>query len=371
MLFLIFFGPALSALFAITQFFKKDNTLSTYILALTVGGFSAAAFTTSCHATGIFDTSEYALLIKSIFIPLHIMAVFCVSNFILVLNKSTMIPPQKATKTTAGLFFMLSLLAIILLILPFFKNLNITAAALEFKTMTGNEFTGLSRYESIIYFLQVLPKILLIILMLSPLKNSYSLLKRKQEENKDAIFTALLYSIVVIFICTISLIGDFISQTLVQISMAASSCFLCFLFVLTKRYPHFLENSQIQINESQYNRSKLNNLNVTKIIDSLQNIMEKEKAFADEDLTLKSLSRELEINQHQLSEILNNVLEVNFNAYVNTYRIEEAKKMLIEEPGRSITSICNAVGFNSTTTFNSGFVKQTGQTPREFRKSKK
>jgi YesN/AraC family two-component response regulator len=96
--------------------------------------------------------------------------------------------------------------------------------------------------------------------------------------------------------------------------------------------------------------------------------MEEEKIFADEELTLKDLASELAISQHQLSQILNENLKKNFNTFINEYRIEEAKKMLIEEKERSILSIGIAVGFNSNTAFTTVFSKITGITPSQYRK---
>ena len=64
----------------------------------------------------------------------------------------------------------------------------------------------------------------------------------------------------------------------------------------------------------------------------LREIMEVEKAFADEELSLKDLAGDLGISPHQLSQILNERIRKNFSTFVNEYRIDEAKKLLVEEP---------------------------------------
>jgi AraC-like DNA-binding protein len=56
---------------------------------------------------------------------------------------------------------------------------------------------------------------------------------------------------------------------------------------------------------------------------------------------------------------------------VNTYRVEEAKRKLVD-PSRkhySLLAIAEEVGFNSKSAFNTAFKKQTSMTPSEFRKA--
>ena len=96
--------------------------------------------------------------------------------------------------------------------------------------------------------------------------------------------------------------------------------------------------------------------------------MEEEKLFCDEDLTLGRLSDALGLTKNQLSQFLNKYHEKNFNNFVNGYRIDEAKKILLEEPKRQIISIAFAVGFNSYSAFHSTFKKMTGITPASYRR---
>jgi len=97
-------------------------------------------------------------------------------------------------------------------------------------------------------------------------------------------------------------------------------------------------------------------------------IMEEEKFFCDEDLSLSRLSEALGLTRNQLSQFLNTHYKKNFNNYINAYRIEEAKKIIVEEPARQILSIALAVGFNSYSSFHSTFKKMTGHSPADFRK---
>jgi AraC-like DNA-binding protein len=141
------------------------------------------------------------------------------------------------------------------------------------------------------------------------------------------------------------------------------------VYLVTKRNPDYLRLLQSETRKAHYEKSRIHGLNIEQITTRLNEIMKDEKAFADEELSLGDLAQELGISAHQLSEILNEKLNKNFKTFVNEYRIEEAKKLLLEEPDRSILSIGVAVGFNSNTTFCTVFSKHTGISPRQFRKN--
>ncbi len=104
-------------------------------------------------------------------------------------------------------------------------------------------------------------------------------------------------------------------------------------------------------------------------IREMNQLMESEKLFCDEDLDLLKMAELLDLRADQVSALLNQFVGSSFNQYVNRYRIEEARKMMVEEPDRNILSIAFAVGFNSKSTFYDAFQKIVGITPKEFKKS--
>ena len=80
-----------------------------------------------------------------------------------------------------------------------------------------------------------------------------------------------------------------------------------------------------------------------------------------------ALAKKTGISTHLLSKTINNSTGMNFNDYVNYFRIEEVKKFLIEgSDNRKISSIAFECGFNSISVFNSAFKKFTGTTPSAF-----
>ncbi|ELR72573.1 hypothetical protein C900_01247 [Fulvivirga imtechensis AK7] len=109
------------------------------------------------------------------------------------------------------------------------------------------------------------------------------------------------------------------------------------------------------------------------LIRQVEQLMEKEKPYLNEGLSLQELADLLEINIHQLSRVINEGFDMNFFDYINTYRIEEfiAKVSDPVNDHKTYLSLAYEAGFNSKSTFNRAFKKVKNQSPREFFKSRK
>ncbi|MGS2761828.1 helix-turn-helix domain-containing protein [Sinomicrobium sp. M5D2P9] len=98
--------------------------------------------------------------------------------------------------------------------------------------------------------------------------------------------------------------------------------------------------------------------------------METQKPYLDDDLTLQKLSSQINIPEKELSALINRDLGTHFFDFVNTYRINDAKAIL-KDPGQkdqTILEILYDVGFNSKSSFYTAFRKNTGLTPKQYRK---
>ncbi|OFZ07161.1 MAG: hypothetical protein A2322_06910, partial [Bacteroidetes bacterium RIFOXYB2_FULL_39_7] len=104
----------------------------------------------------------------------------------------------------------------------------------------------------------------------------------------------------------------------------------------------------------------------------LNDLISKEELFLDSDLSLGKLARYMNISPHHLSYVINNGFNLNFYSYINTFRVEKAKNLLVnrELDRYSLIGIAYESGFNSKTSFNTMFKKLTGQTPSQFKKTR-
>lgn len=105
-------------------------------------------------------------------------------------------------------------------------------------------------------------------------------------------------------------------------------------------------------------------------IETLVKYMEESEVWKDTELSISKLSNQTAIPKHHLSEVLNEHLGKSFYEFVNEYRVEYAKQLLINKDyaNWSIIAIAYECGFNSKNAFNISFKKSTQQTPSEFKK---
>lgn len=103
--------------------------------------------------------------------------------------------------------------------------------------------------------------------------------------------------------------------------------------------------------------------------EKIDSVMRSEKPYLMADITLDMLAEKLAIPARDLSMIINRHFDNNFYEFINNYRIEEAKKILIDPKNKdkTITDVYLEVGFNSKSVFNTFFKKIVGQTPSEYR----
>lgn len=99
----------------------------------------------------------------------------------------------------------------------------------------------------------------------------------------------------------------------------------------------------------------------------LTRLFEEEKIYKNPDLTVNLAAQKLSINPRYLSLIISKEKHNTFPEFINEYRIDETKKLLIEKPELTIQQIMYEVGYNSKSTFNLQFKKHTGLTPSEYR----
>ena len=97
-----------------------------------------------------------------------------------------------------------------------------------------------------------------------------------------------------------------------------------------------------------------------------------EQRFLDAGLTMNTLAEELHMSPSHFSKIINNYSDYNFSDYMNSYRVEQAKKLLADRDfdNYTIVAIGLECGFNSKSTFYTAFKKLTLLTPTQYRNNR-
>ncbi|WP_201983993.1 helix-turn-helix domain-containing protein [Hymenobacter rubidus] len=106
--------------------------------------------------------------------------------------------------------------------------------------------------------------------------------------------------------------------------------------------------------------------------DKLLRLMADEQPWLEPELTLTELAHRLRTNSALLSKVINAGCGQNFNDFVNTYRVAEARRKLADPRfgHYSLVGVALESGFNSKSTFNRVFKKLLGQAPSEVMRPK-
>jgi len=107
------------------------------------------------------------------------------------------------------------------------------------------------------------------------------------------------------------------------------------------------------------------------LLEKLRLFMRDTKPYLDPELSLSSLSKQVGLSRNQLSQLINDGFGENFYDFVNKYRVEEVKRLMVDpqKQNYSLLGIALEAGFKSKSTFNLIFKRFTGLTPTEYKKN--
>ncbi|WP_164914202.1 helix-turn-helix domain-containing protein [Aquimarina sediminis] len=222
---------------------------------------------------------------------------------------------------------------------------------------------------------QSIPKLFFVFLFLSYYGHyltylifSYSYLSRKKKagvSNSSYEFLRLLfYALLVIWIAYfLNLFDEFIPYIVGAILYTCIAYIVSFI-VIQKGYIK-------EMGSTKYRSTPISDEQISTVFDKIHTLVVTEEQFKNPDLTLKLLSKQLHLSTQVVSLVINKKNKTNFNSYINHYRVEESIAMFQNEKfkNHTIAAIAFEVGFNSISSFNSAFKKQTGKTPLVLRKS--
>ena len=149
-------------------------------------------------------------------------------------------------------------------------------------------------------------------------------------------------------------------------SQSISAAFIFITFALIA-FPDMLSDLT-EAAKLSYSSTTLNGINIDAQLAALKKLMDIDKVYQQDSVNLNSLAELLGLSSHQLSELINTQLHMNFSAYIRYRRIEAAKQQLINEPKASVLSVAMAVGFKSQSNFYVAFKELESLSPGQYRK---
>jgi AraC-like DNA-binding protein len=147
---------------------------------------------------------------------------------------------------------------------------------------------------------------------------------------------------------------------------------------LNEAYQHLFK-SGIELNKkkqelieikstAKYTGSTLNDEKQVDLMNAFTQLMNDEKLYLENDLSLDNVAKRMNTNRTYLSQVINDQFNSNFSNLINEYRVREAQAILLDPDNKiyTIEAIALKVGFNSKSTFNQVFKKITGLTPSVY-----
>jgi len=110
-----------------------------------------------------------------------------------------------------------------------------------------------------------------------------------------------------------------------------------------------------------------------KMMDEMQekilNIIVMQKKYKDKSYSAKQLADDLCTNTRYISAVVNVRFHMNYTSFVNKYRIDEARSILVDKRYLNLRmeQVSDMVGFANRQSFYASFYRVVGITPREYR----
>ena len=95
------------------------------------------------------------------------------------------------------------------------------------------------------------------------------------------------------------------------------------------------------------------------------------KPYCREGLALRETAAEMGIDQRLLSGFINSMYRMNFNAWINMLRIDEAKRLISQRPEMTLVDIAAHTGFTDSSAMSKIFKKAEGITPSQYKQQHK
>ena len=106
-------------------------------------------------------------------------------------------------------------------------------------------------------------------------------------------------------------------------------------------------------------------------VERVKQLMDQDKVYLKHNLNIEQFAKRVELPVKEVSSVINKHFGTNFFEFINSYRIEEAKRLLADPnlAEKTILDILMDSGFNSKSAFHRFFKRLVGMSPSEYRRS--
>lgn len=181
-----------------------------------------------------------------------------------------------------------------------------------------------------------------------------------------------LTSVILILLATITIFQvSYFSNYILRLTPYEAGAVVHSLLIYLISFLVLKDNNVFNIQKKKkYDNLNLSADEVDRYKKKLIGVIENQKPYLNTNFSLTQCASLTGIPTYILSYVLSNALNQNFVNLINSYRVEEAKKQLVDSSKQhiSIAGVAHDCGFNTLSSFNSAFKKFTGVTPSDYRK---
>lgn len=123
----------------------------------------------------------------------------------------------------------------------------------------------------------------------------------------------------------------------------------------------------IDLSNVKYKKTGLKQDESIRLQTELLNLLDKQKIYKDNTISLSKIAKILHTSNHALSQVINEHYKQSFFELIGQHRVNEAQKLLKMDNTTKVSDIAFDVGYNSLSAFNTAFKKATGLTPSKYR----
>ena len=134
------------------------------------------------------------------------------------------------------------------------------------------------------------------------------------------------------------------------------------VWIFRSRKPH----SPVDTNAAEDSISETSNKSGEELMVRICEQVEQRKMYLDCSLKVADVAAVVGTNSRYVSDCIKASRGCTFTQFVNNYRIEQGKRLLLQQPDAKITSVALQSGFANETSFFRTFKSMTGMTPREW-----
>ena len=369
----ILLGAAQGLFLSVYLFSKSENRDANKWLAFLLTAISLHLIEYAADITGI--TLQYPVLL-AITYPL----LFCMGPLYYIYCRYLLDKSYKTTFTTI-LHFLPSLI-VLLMMMPFYSmSANQKISFIQNLESNGNlvipteqlVFMATHVIQTVIYVYAAYKFIVKKEDELKEVTSDVLVVKKINWLNTFSLYFAIYLALYFVLGVTLAFINsyqiqiDYVMLLITSLSLYAIGYSAIQSPEIFKSFPD-LEFQSLELNIQAPPPGLKNGNRFPELKQKLLQFMETNKPYLKSDLKISELADSLSVPYYQLSQLINDEFLVNFYDFINKYRVEEAKKLLIKDTHNfKILAIAYEVGFNSKATFNRVFKKFTDLTPSEFK----